>query len=186
MPVFHTRGLGTLCGGPVQNRLIQFHLSQHLLQHFLRHIAGTQDDGFRPRHIHNRGFQADSHGSAVQYHIYSAVHIFRHIFRHRGAGPPRRIGAGCCHKASGRFNKPPCHRMGWETDRHRIQSSCGFFGNRILFLQNHSQGPRPEGFGQTLGLLRHGLRNPVNILPSADMHNKRIIRRPSFGRIYFS
>ena len=71
-----------------------------------------------------------------------------------------------------------------EPHRYCIQTSCRFFGYKRVLFKIIVRGPGQKRC-QTFCDLRHRIRDFVNIFPPADVHDQRVVGRPSLRRIYF-
>ena len=93
------------------------------------------------------------------------------------------VRAGRRHKSSSRQNYCPCTRTARYTHRYRAKPSCGSVRYNLFFLKYHGKRPRPEMISQFFRGRRNLLRNLFQRRKFCNMHDQRIVRGPSFGRI---
>ena len=183
MPIFHSRRFG---GDPrvrSDQRRVHFHISEDFLQHLPVHKAGPQDDRASLGQVDDGGFKADPHFAAVNDHLHSAVQIFHAIFCHRRTGPSGPVGAGRRDKAAGGIDQRLRDPVAREADRHRVESPCCLLRDQVALFEDHGQRARPESLRKLLRLRRDLAHDQLYILESADMHDQRVVGRPSLGRV---
>ena len=161
---------------------------ERLLEHGAGDDAVTQDLGPRAREVHHRGFDAEFARASVEDEVELArgllAEVFAHVPRARRTDASEGVARGGGESAVRRAREGRDERVRpgvrGAAQRHRVLPARHPEAAARLLREDDRQRPGPVAPGEELGFGRR-LRPPGDVLRARDVHDERVVARPSLG-----
>ena len=149
----------------------------------VRHGGGAQDAVRRAREINERGLPPDAAGAAVDDGCDLPVKIRQYIVRRLRARRAGGIGRRCCQRQLRRLNERERGRVIRAAQADGLSARAHDLGHAGFGAQHDRERTGPEGLGQRMGRLRHGVAVARHRRGIVHHQRQRLDARPAFDFI---